>query len=68
MPSVFVLKYKRSGRSTQLLGLYSSRSAADDAVVRFRVKPELRNYLETFTVCEYELDKDAWDGEPPVAP
>ena len=62
MQSVFVLNYKRAGRPTELLGIYSTRSAANEAIVRFRDQPELRDYLETFTIAAYELDKDEWTG------
>lgn len=62
MPIGLCLEYKRAGRPKAILGIYSSRSAVDEAIVRFRSQPELRDYLETFTVGEYELDRDEWSG------
>jgi hypothetical protein len=62
MQPVFVLQYEQpSTGDVKLLGVYSSEDAANEAIVRFREKPELRG-LECFTVYAYELDKDGWIG------
>ena len=61
MRSVYVLQYERpSSGEVKLIGVYSSKAAANEAIVRFREKPELRGYLESFTVYAYEVDKDEW--------
>ena len=43
-----------------LLGVYSSRDAAERRVEKARLLPGFRRYPEGFVVDEYEVDHDEW--------
>ena len=74
MNSVFVLQHSHSptpdDEEVKLIGVYSSRAAAEDAVARLRDSPGFRNHPqiidegseaeEGFHIVEYELDQDHW--------
>jgi hypothetical protein len=64
MPSVFVLFHTREsqiyGCDVKLIGVYSSRENAAEAVNRLKVQPGFIDYPEGFTVDEYQLDHDHW--------
>jgi hypothetical protein len=77
MDRVYVLQHVRStpqGDDAKLIGVYRSRSAAEQAVWRLRGKPGFKDAArivdlshedsaEGFQIDEYPLDKDYWvDG------
>lgn len=44
----------------KVIGLYSSRVMAEEAMERARVLPGFAQEPEGFTIEQYELDKDHW--------
>jgi hypothetical protein len=44
----------------KLVGVYSSRRTADDAILRTRLLEGFKDAPDGFFVDEYALDKDAW--------
>lgn len=48
-----------SAGEVKLLGAYSSKAAAREAMIRFPENPELRG-LECFATYALELDQDRW--------
>lgn len=76
MNRVFVLQHlhvtHEDGEDVKLLGVYSSRSSAIEAIERFRQlpgfrdKPDIANPsspgpAEGFSIDEYGLDQDSWE-------
>jgi hypothetical protein len=64
MSEVFVLQheYEVGGRAeTKLIGVYSSRAAAEDAVARLIEQPGFSQYPEGFSIDAYPLDQDHWE-------
>jgi hypothetical protein len=61
MDPLFVLLHSlpETGR-VKVIGLYSSRVMAEDAMERARVLPGFAQEPEGFTIEQYELDKDHW--------
>lgn len=54
---------EEEGDDVKLLGVYSSRAAAERAIERARTRPGFRDEPRCFFVGDYVLDKDAWaDG------
>ena len=63
MAEVFVLQheYEVEGRDeTKLVGVYSSRSAAEAAVARLVEQPGFSRYPDGFSIDAYSLDRDHW--------
>ena len=63
MRTVHVLHHSYEASDTEetkLIGVYSSREAADRAVERLREQPGFRERPDAFTVDEFELDRDHW--------
>jgi homoserine kinase type II len=61
--TVYVLQRLRESTDSEvvkLLGVYSSRGAAEAAVDRFRDKPGFRDYPAGFHIDPYVLDSDQW--------
>jgi hypothetical protein len=61
--SVFVLhhSYELDGcDETKMIGVYSSREAAEATIVRFRNLPGFGDKPEGFNIDEYLLDEDNW--------
>jgi len=44
----------------KLIGVYSSETAASDAVARLKLKPGFRDHPQGFHVERYEVDRDQW--------
>ena len=61
MDPLFVLLHSlpETGR-VKVIGLYSSRVMAEEAMERARVQPGFAQEPEGFTIEQYELDKDHW--------
>lgn len=61
---VFVLEHvhvKDDGEEdVKLIGLYSSRARAEEAVVRLISMPGFRDTPEGFSIGEYPIDQDGW--------
>jgi len=46
-----------------LIGVYSSKDEANDAINRLRDKPGFADFPKGFEIAPYELDRDHWvDG------
>ncbi len=63
MAEVFVLQheYEAEGRDeTKLIGVYSSRAAAEAAVTRLIEQPGFSRYPDGFSIDAYSLDRDHW--------
>ena len=45
---------------TKLIGVYTTRQAADEAIRRLAVAPGFRDHPNDFSVDEYPLDVDHW--------
>ena len=51
------------GEGAKLIGVYSSKEAADGAIARLGDKPGFRDHPAGFDISEYPIDKDHWvDG------
>lgn len=60
---VFVLQhsYELTGcEETKMIGVYSSRVAAEATIERFSKLPGFRDKPEGFVIDEYRLDEDNW--------
>jgi hypothetical protein len=52
-----------SEEDVKIIGVYSSREAAQQAVERLRLQPGFRDAPEGFTIDPYRVDQDCWqDG------
>ena len=63
MAEVFVLQheYEVDGRDeTKLIGVYSSRAAAEAAVARLCGQPGFSRHPDGFSIDVYSLDQDHW--------
>jgi hypothetical protein len=45
----------------KLIGVYSSRQRAEEAVVRLSACPGFRDSPDTFHIDEYKVDRDHWE-------
>ena len=64
---VFLVKHVHKhglvGREvTRIIGIYSSRELADEAVSRLKLAPGFRDSLSGFSIDEYEKNADNWAG------
>jgi hypothetical protein len=59
---VFLLNHVREGDvdEPKLLGVYSSRRRAEDAIARYLDLPGFRDEQEGFVVDRYTVDEDHW--------
>lgn len=61
---VFVLQHLHlqddGGEDVKMIGVYSSREAAEGAVERLRGQPGFRDAPEGFQIDRYSLDADHW--------
>ena len=66
MKTVFLLHHVHEderlpgGEDAKLIGVYSSRPKAEDAIKRLSIQPGFRETIEAFHIGEYEIDKDHW--------
>jgi homoserine kinase type II len=64
MSAVYVLHHVRKddeyGDNAKMIGVYSSKEAADAAIGRLRHQPGFRDYPEGFSINRYALDEDHW--------
>jgi hypothetical protein len=61
---VFVLQHVHQttdgDESVKLIGIYSTRNLAEDAIKRASRLPGFIETIDGFNIDEYELDKDYW--------
>lgn len=67
METAFVLHHvareDTPDEDAKLIGVYSTRAAAEAAIARMRSLPGFRDYPTNFHIDEYRLDRDHWqDG------
>jgi len=64
MKSVFLVwhmqEFPDGSESNKLVGVYESRSAAEEAIGRVGIQPGFAETPEGFLIDEYELGKDHW--------
>jgi len=64
MTSVFVLQHVHSlddgAEDVKLIGVYSSRQKAQEAVARLAAAPGFSDAPDGFNIDEYRLDQDQW--------
>ena len=64
MASVFVLQHVHAqedgGEDVKLIGVYSSREKADEAMARLGRLPGFSEAPDGFHVDEYRVDQDHW--------
>lgn len=64
MKSVFILWHTREddpyGENAKLIGVYVSRDEAHAAIERVKHAPGFAEYVQGFSIDEYELGKDHW--------
>jgi hypothetical protein len=64
MTILFVVHHVYSSDSesdnAKLIGIYSSKKSAVEAISRLEQKPGFRKYPNGFSIDEYHLDKDYW--------
>ncbi|MFN8395022.1 MAG: hypothetical protein U0176_10275 [Bacteroidia bacterium] len=63
MESVFIVhhSYEQGDcEETKLIGIYSSRLKAEEAVERLRLQPGFKRMPEHFSIDCYQLDEDHW--------
>ncbi|HEX3067012.1 MAG TPA: hypothetical protein VHX14_00440 [Thermoanaerobaculia bacterium] len=64
MNQVFVVQHSHEfpdgSESVKLIGVYSSRPAAEEAVRRLASQPGFSKLPDGFTIDIYELDQDNW--------
>ena len=64
MPAVFVLHHVRAddeyADDAKLIGVYSSKDKAEEAIKRLTPLPGFCLHPAGFQVDEYELDEDNW--------
>ncbi|MFP5213353.1 MAG: hypothetical protein ACLGPL_08240 [Acidobacteriota bacterium] len=62
---VYLLQHTHEfGESTEdvkIIGIYSSRTKAEAAIERLRLKPGFSETPDGFTIDEYDLDLDHWE-------
>lgn len=67
MDRAYLLQHGRyddgDAADVRVIGVYSSRSAAQAAIERLKEQPGFRDFPDAFTIDEYRLDDDNWaDG------
>jgi hypothetical protein len=64
MPTVFALYHeytKQNGdEEEKLIGIYSSRPRALEAILRLKGMPGFKDHHDGFKIYEIELDRDSW--------
>ena len=64
MKTLFIVHHVHSISSesdnAKLLGVYSSKTNAKNAIARFRQKPGFKEHPDGFLIDEYQIDKDYW--------
>lgn len=63
MKEVYVLEHSYEldeCDESKLIGIYSSKQAAQDAITRLQSQPGFRDYPDNFTIDRYVLDQDHW--------
>ncbi len=72
--SVYIVRHVRAekGRDedVRLVGVYSTKDAAKDAVQRAGLQPDFRRFPNGFKISKHPLDTDHWAAgtQPPTAP
>ncbi len=53
--------YENNGcEETKIIGIYSSRSKAKEAVEKYKQIKGFKDYPDDFYIASYEVDKDHW--------
>ena len=62
--SVFLVQHTRGTQddSAKVIGVYSDRETAEQAVSRIRLLPGFCDYPDSFHVDRYMIDKDYWSA------
>ena len=62
--SVYIVQHVRAekgrGEDIRLVGVYSSKDAARNAVLRAGLQPDFRRFPNGFKISKHPLDKDQW--------
>ena len=59
--SIFILQHEREctdGENVKMIGVYTSRKAAEAAVGRLHLQPGFSDFPDGFCIDEYPLDKN----------
>lgn len=63
--SAYLLQHVREGESgeddVKMIGVYSTRQRALEAIQRLSLKPGFRDFPDGFYIDEYPLDEDHWE-------
>ncbi len=69
--SVYIVHHVRAeaGRDEdiRMVGVYSSKDAAKNAILRARIQPDFRHFPSGFKISKYPLDTDQWTAGFPAA-
>lgn len=69
--AVYIVHHVRAepGRAddVRMIGVYSSKEAAKNAVLRARMQPGFRRFPGGFKILKYSLDQDQWAAGFPAA-
>lgn len=60
---VYVLQHEHTlddHDDVKFIGVYSTQTQAENAIVRLGKQPGFKELPEGFTISEYEVDKDHW--------
>ena len=64
MRSVFVVEHEGEREpgvdEVKLIGVYATKVDAEEAVKRLAIQPGFRDYLDRFSIDEYEIGRDHW--------
>jgi len=63
MESVFLLHHTyedKDHEDIKLIGVFSTREAAEHAMLKVKNEPGFRDYPDGFEISEYEIDKPGW--------
>lgn len=68
--SVYLVHHVRAeqGRAddVRMIGVYSSKDAAKNAVLRAQMQPGFRHFPTGFKISKYSLDQDQWAAGSPA--
>ena len=64
MKTVFIVQHERikdeDNEDVKIIGVYSSKENAGDAINRLRNQPGFKDHSNGFNIDEYEINKDHW--------
>ena len=69
--SIYIVHHVRAEAGhpddVRMIGVYSSKDAAKNAVQRARMQPDFRRFPAGFKIAKHALDKDLWPEGTPAA-